>query len=89
MTTPDPALSYVVTLKDVATDLGNRLDRNTEAVHAIQLVLAAVQPVTVQTADHEARIRTLEQFRYLLAGFGITAGGISGWLSTVIIHAIH
>jgi hypothetical protein len=36
-----------------------------------------------QRADQEARIRKLEQFKYVLVGLAAAAGGVAGRLSTL------
>lgn len=89
----DPTLSYQVTLKDVATELGNKLDKNTDSIHALELTLARIQPLSDQSADHEARLRVIEsgvvRLRYIFGAVGVSAGGISGWLSSLVIHVHH
>jgi hypothetical protein len=89
----DSGTTYVVTLKDVANDLATRMDRTTEAVHQLELTLATIQPLTSQTADHEARIRVIEasvtRFKYIFSSIGIVAGGLSGWITNVITNVHH
>lgn len=40
-------------------------------------------------ADHEARLRMLEKFRYTLAGLSIIGGGISGWIGYLLGTHLH
>ena len=40
----------------------------------------------LKSADHETRLRALEQRVYWALGFGAAAGMIGGWLSKLILH---
>lgn len=40
-------------------------------------------------ADHEARLRTLERFRYTLAGLAMIGGVAAGWVGYVLGHIYH
>lgn len=40
-------------------------------------------------ADHEARIRVLERFRWTLAGFAVIGSGVSGLIGWLVSQATH
>ena len=40
-------------------------------------------------ADHEARLRILERFRYTLAGLAAVGGGVMGYVGYVLGHYVH
>lgn len=40
-------------------------------------------------ADHEARLRMLERFRYTLAGLAVVGGGVMGYVGYVVGHYVH
>lgn len=40
-----------------------------------------------QREDHEARLRKIEQFKWVMVGAACAAGSASGWVSAVAIGA--
>lgn len=40
-------------------------------------------------ADHEARLRALERFRYTLAGVAFVGGTAAGWVGYLLGHFVH
>ena len=78
-----------VTAKDLLDELkGLRQDLTRVLVH---MEGVDTRNVTADKAhaDYETRIRSLEQFRYKLAGMAILAGGLSGYVGYLLGHAGH
>lgn len=44
-----------------------------------------VVAIEQQLPDHETRLRALERFRWTLMGAGIAAGGLSGWVTNLLL----
>lgn len=69
-------------ISGMRTDVAKALERI--AVHDANSTSAAAD-----IADHEARIRRLEQFRYLLLGGGALGGAIGGWVAQYLASRGH
>lgn len=59
------------------------------AVIDLAVIKAGNTTVTSEVADHEARIRRLEQFRYTIAGMAIVFGVAAGVVTNLIATHIH
>ena len=51
--------------------------------------LAVITEKLSTLPDHESRIRTLERFKYTIAGFSLFGGMVSGFVGYWIGHIIH
>ena len=40
-------------------------------------------------ADHEARLRALERFRFTLGGLAVVGGAVAGYVGYVLGHFVH
>lgn len=43
-----------------------------------------IEQTNVRGADHEQRLRSLEQFKWLAMGASAGIGGLSGWLAQIV-----
>ena len=51
--------------------------------------LAVISEQLKDLPDHETRLRSLERFRYTLAGLAIVGGAASGYVGYIIGHVAH
>ena len=55
----------------------------------IKTDLAVVKTKLEAVPDHEQRIRSLERFRFTIAGAGALAGALAAWLITYLQNIHH
>ena len=78
-----------VTIGDLYRELvGMRSDLSRVLAHQEAADLLHRNAEQVQ-ADHEARIRILERFRYTLAGLTAVGGGVMGYVGYLLGHFVH
>jgi hypothetical protein len=70
----------------IAADMSAMRSDVTRALTRLELVDQRDQAAG---ADHEARLRQLERFRYTLAGLAVFGGVTAGFIGDLIGHAIH
>ena len=78
-----------VTIGDLYRELvGMRADLSRVLAHqeATDLINRGAEQIH---ADHEARLRILERFRYTLMGVAIVVGAGSGYAGYLLGHAVH
>jgi len=78
-----------VTIGDLYRELvGMRSDLSRVLAHqeATDLINSGAERIH---ADHEARLRMLERFRYTLAGLAVVGGGVMGYVGYVLGHYVH
>ena len=78
-----------VTIGDLYRELvGMRSDLSRVLAHqeATDLINTGAERIH---ADHEARLRMLERFRYTLAGLAVVGGGVMGYVGYVLGHYVH
>jgi hypothetical protein len=44
-----------------------------------------VNSIEQQLPDHEVRLRGLERFRWTLMGIALASGGLSGWVTNLLL----
>lgn len=59
-------------------------DVKTELALVNQKLDFLIEQTNVRGADHEQRLRSLEQFKWLVLGASAGIGGLSGWLANVV-----
>lgn len=78
-----------VTIADLYRELvGMRSDLTRVLTHQEAIDVRNVSADRIH-ADVEARLRTLERFRYTLAGLAVLGGAGSGFLGYLLGHAVH
>ena len=85
----DGLVTGTVTIGDLYRELvGMRSDLTRVLAHqeATDLINRGAEQIH---ADHEARLRTLERFRYTLMGVAIATGAGSGYIGYILGHAVH
>ena len=78
-----------VTIGDLYRELvGMRSDLSRVLAHqeATDLINSGAERIH---ADHEARLRMLERFRYTLAGLAVVGGGVMGYVGYIVGHYVH
>jgi hypothetical protein len=78
-----------VTVADLYRELvGMRSDLSRVLVHQ-EAVDTRMQTSEQLHADHEARLRNLERFRYTIGGLSLIGGAVAGWVGYVLGHVVH
>ena len=78
-----------VTIGDLYRELvGMRSDLSRVLAHqeATDLINRGAEQIH---ADHEARLRALERFRFTLGGLAIVGGAAAGYVGYILGHAVH
>lgn len=78
-----------VTMGDLYRELVGMRQDITRALTRIEVIDSRNGDADRTTADHEARLRQLERFRYTLAGLSLIGGVGAGWIGYLLGHIYH
>lgn len=78
-----------ITMGDLYRELVGMRTDITKALTRIEVIDSRNGDADKLHADHEARLRTLERFRYTLAGLSVIGGAAAGWVGYMLGHIYH
>jgi hypothetical protein len=87
MTMDEGLPAGVITMADLYRELTGMRADVARALTRIEVIDTRNGDADKLHADHEARIRALEQFRYKLLGAAVVIGGASGYVGYLLGHA--
>lgn len=78
-----------ITIKDLFNELHGLRSDLTRVLTHMERVDTRNEVADTLHADHEARLRMLERFRWTLAGVSLAGGGIAGYAGYLLGHIRH